>query len=274
VRYGFPGIEVLFNRGIVAAQWVSRRLGVTGHDLQNATLERIIEAPGDRFREYLSGQLGARLFSLLESAASGRRHLYAALYELDDPQLMAALTRLGRHAHVVLANGSVKKKGQDQNAEARGTHPEIDEAGSGRNGCLRAQSGSAARATRQTCCSRTSRPAPCHGRAQRLRHGSLLLPNESPATGRGRRLASPHAGPGPPDHRRLHPAPDPRSRLTSAHHPDQSFVCDPSSGRVTYPAGRTRRGRSFRLIEVCCSRGEGSRTRSLTCSCGLCRSSG
>src|SRR4051812_39076653 len=45
-----PGIDVVFNRGIVAAQWVARRLGVTGHDLQNTTLERAIAAPGDRLR--------------------------------------------------------------------------------------------------------------------------------------------------------------------------------------------------------------------------------
>jgi phosphatidylserine/phosphatidylglycerophosphate/cardiolipin synthase-like enzyme len=114
-----PGIEVLFNRGIVASQWVSRRLGVTGHDLQNATLEKVIATPGDRLREYLAGPLGTRLFALLASAATRRRHVYAALYELDDPQLIAALTVLGRRAHVLLANGSVKKKGEDQNVEAR-----------------------------------------------------------------------------------------------------------------------------------------------------------
>jgi phosphatidylserine/phosphatidylglycerophosphate/cardiolipin synthase-like enzyme len=114
-----PGIEVLFNRGIVASQWVSRRLGVTGHDLQNATLEKVIATPGDRLREYLAGPLGTRLFALLASAATRRRHVYAALYELDDPQLIAALTVLGRRAHVLLANGSVKKEGEDQNVEAR-----------------------------------------------------------------------------------------------------------------------------------------------------------
>jgi len=114
-----PGIEVVFNRGIVASQWVSRRLGVTGHDLQNATLEKVISTPVDPLRDYLAGPLGMRLFSLLESAAKRRRHVYAALYELDDPQLTSALAKLGRRAHVVLANGSVKKKGLDQNAEAR-----------------------------------------------------------------------------------------------------------------------------------------------------------
>ena len=48
-----------------------------------------------------------------------KRHIYAALYELKDRQLEAALVKIGKKAHVVLANGSVKKKGDDQNAPAR-----------------------------------------------------------------------------------------------------------------------------------------------------------
>ena len=56
-----PKIEAYFNRGIVAAQWVSRRLGVTEHNLQSAKLRKVIETPGDSFRNYLSGPLGERL---------------------------------------------------------------------------------------------------------------------------------------------------------------------------------------------------------------------
>ncbi|MFF5288327.1 phospholipase D-like domain-containing protein [Paractinoplanes globisporus] len=112
-----PGVEVLFNRGIVASQWVARRLGVTGHDLQNEYLDRMIATPGDSLREYLAGPLGDRLFGLLEETVG--RDVYAALYELDDPQLMDALLAIGGRAHVVLANGSVDKKGEDQNATAR-----------------------------------------------------------------------------------------------------------------------------------------------------------
>jgi phosphatidylserine/phosphatidylglycerophosphate/cardiolipin synthase-like enzyme len=112
-------IEVYFNRGIVAAQWVSRRLGVTDDDLKTTTLRKVIETPGDSFRDYLAGPLGARLFEILRKAAKDKSHIYAALYELDDEQLEAALEKMGKRAHVVLANGSVKKKGQDQNSAAR-----------------------------------------------------------------------------------------------------------------------------------------------------------
>jgi phosphatidylserine/phosphatidylglycerophosphate/cardiolipin synthase-like enzyme len=114
-----PKIQAYFNRGIVAAQWVSRRLDITDHNLQTAKLKTIIEKPDDPFRNYLAGPLGAGLFDLLASAAKEKRDVYAALYELDDKQLEAALVKIGQRAHVVLANGSVEKKGEDQNSEAR-----------------------------------------------------------------------------------------------------------------------------------------------------------
>ena len=114
-----PKIECYFNRGIVAAQWVSRRLGVADSKVQARKLRTIINSPDDPFRNYLMGPLGARLFELLASAASEKREVYAALYELDDDQLETALEKFRKRAHVVLANGSVKKKGDDQNGAAR-----------------------------------------------------------------------------------------------------------------------------------------------------------
>jgi phosphatidylserine/phosphatidylglycerophosphate/cardiolipin synthase-like enzyme len=114
-----PNIQAYFNRGIVAAQWVSRRLGITDQDTKASSLAKIVDTPGDAFREFLFGPLGARLFELLAAAAKDKREIYAALYELDDKQLEAALAKFGRRAHVVLANGSVKKKGEDQNERAR-----------------------------------------------------------------------------------------------------------------------------------------------------------
>jgi len=115
-----PKIEAYFNRGIVATQWVSRRLGITDQNMQTKKLRTVIETPDDPFRNYLAGPLGARLFELLEAAAKEKREIYAALYELDDEQLEKALAKFGKRAHVILANGSVKKKGADQNSEARG----------------------------------------------------------------------------------------------------------------------------------------------------------
>jgi phosphatidylserine/phosphatidylglycerophosphate/cardiolipin synthase-like enzyme len=114
-----PKIEAYFNRGIVAAQWVSRRLGITEQDSKTKTFRELITTSGDPFRNYLAGPLGARLFQLLAEVAKEKREIYAALYELDDEQLETALEKIGMRAHVVLANGSVKKKGDDQNRKAR-----------------------------------------------------------------------------------------------------------------------------------------------------------
>jgi phosphatidylserine/phosphatidylglycerophosphate/cardiolipin synthase-like enzyme len=114
-----PKIEAYFNRGIVAAQWVSRRLGITDDDLKTKELCKIIEMPDDPFRTYLYGPLGSRLFELLAAVAKDKREIFAALFELDDEQLETAIEKCGQRAHVVLANGSVKKKGEDQNSDAR-----------------------------------------------------------------------------------------------------------------------------------------------------------
>ena len=103
----------------MAAQWVSRRLGITADDLKSKKLRTVIETPNDPFRRYLHGPLGSRLFEILADAAKRKRQIYAALYELDDEQLEAALETIGQRAHVVLANGSVKKQGEDQNRDAR-----------------------------------------------------------------------------------------------------------------------------------------------------------
>jgi phosphatidylserine/phosphatidylglycerophosphate/cardiolipin synthase-like enzyme len=114
-----PKIEAYFNRGIVAAQWVSRRLGVTNHDLKAKELLTIIETPDNPFRNFLFGSLGERLLEMLAAAAKEKREVYGALYELDDEQLEAELEKFGLHAHIVLANGSVKRAGDDQNIKAR-----------------------------------------------------------------------------------------------------------------------------------------------------------
>src|SRR5678815_2411774 len=114
-----PQMQAYFNRGIVATQWISRRLGITADNLQTAKLTKMISTPGDPVRNFLSGPLGVRLFDELELAAKEKRDVFAVLYELDDSQLENALLKLGQRAHVILANGSVKKKTDDQNSEAR-----------------------------------------------------------------------------------------------------------------------------------------------------------
>jgi hypothetical protein len=114
-------IAVFFNRGIVASQWLSRRLGAEGIPLnvKSRKLDKVVETAGDKTRNFLGGPLRAALYALLMDAQKAKKKLYAALYELDDVELLPALADLKKKANIVLANGSVKKKGEDQNKEAR-----------------------------------------------------------------------------------------------------------------------------------------------------------
>jgi phosphatidylserine/phosphatidylglycerophosphate/cardiolipin synthase-like enzyme len=107
-----------FNRGIVASQWVARMLpGLP--DAKDDELTTSIVTPGDPVRNFLAGVLRQKLLSLLAETNGAKGHVYAALFELDDPELVPALKAFGKRAHILLGNGSVKKKGEDENADAR-----------------------------------------------------------------------------------------------------------------------------------------------------------
>ncbi|KIZ35430.1 MULTISPECIES: phospholipase D-like domain-containing protein [Rhodopseudomonas] len=120
-------ISCYFNRGIVASQWLARLLPSDPDDPTKDTtakgrkLTTIIATPGDRTRNFLAGDVRDQLVSLLERANKDKRHIYAALFELEDPELVPLLAAFGKRAHLVLGNGSVKKKGDDENKAARAT---------------------------------------------------------------------------------------------------------------------------------------------------------
>ena len=109
-------ISCYFNRGIVASQWLARVLPDVDPSQE---LEKIIATPGDKVRDFLSGPIRQKLIALLDEARANDGHVFAALFELDDPELIPLLQALGRRAHIVLGNGSVKHKGDDENADAR-----------------------------------------------------------------------------------------------------------------------------------------------------------
>ena len=108
------GFSAYFNRGVLATQWVSRKVRELGGG-QVATLQHSISTPGDPIRAFLAGAILPELTSLLKSA----KMIYAALFELNDPELIDLLGALGSNANVVLANGAGAKAGDDENADAR-----------------------------------------------------------------------------------------------------------------------------------------------------------
>ena len=109
-------ISCYFNRGIVASQWLARALPDVN---PSAALTKIIATPGDKIRNFLAGPIRDKLTSLLTETCAGDGHVFAALFELDDPELIPLLQAFGKRAHVVLGNGSVKHKGDDENSDAR-----------------------------------------------------------------------------------------------------------------------------------------------------------
>jgi phosphatidylserine/phosphatidylglycerophosphate/cardiolipin synthase-like enzyme len=113
-----------FNRGFVMSQFVSRYLdehfpNVDRGQALRRLREELTADLENRMRVLLSGQLRTALLRLLDGVARGRGHVYAALFELTDRELITGLEALGPRAHLVLANGSVQARRGETTAQAR-----------------------------------------------------------------------------------------------------------------------------------------------------------
>src|SRR5262245_22911499 len=72
------GLSSFFNRGTVAAQWVSRRLGASATaTAKGKKLSKIIETVGDETRNLLGGELRTALVSLLKKAKTDNIKVFA-----------------------------------------------------------------------------------------------------------------------------------------------------------------------------------------------------
>ena len=98
-------IHSLFNRGVVSTQWVARQLV----QAKGKSLKSLVEVPlgtTTHVRDFLGGALKAYLLDLLAKQQKAGAHIYASLFELNDPEVLAALLKFGQHAHIILANGT------------------------------------------------------------------------------------------------------------------------------------------------------------------------
>ena len=94
-------------------------------DMTVATLKRFktnLARPGFPARRYLSGQARHRILSFLAGADRRGNHIRAALYELNDQELIDALKAFGNRGHILLGNGSAMKReiGDELEGCARG----------------------------------------------------------------------------------------------------------------------------------------------------------
>lgn len=111
-----PKVSAYFNKGIVSAQWVSRALAKLG---KKPDIKKVINTAGDPLRDALSGLLRPQLLALLADVKKNNGEIYAALYELNDPELIDALKALGKKCHLILANGAFKPPDNDENKDVR-----------------------------------------------------------------------------------------------------------------------------------------------------------
>ncbi|RFP25808.1 phospholipase [Duganella sp. BJB488] len=100
------GAAVYFNRGTIMSQVVSRLAGGEVNVKSLKALKAHLAEPGYPGRRYLAGQARHALLDFMANADRRGNHIYAALYELNDPELIAGLKAFGARCHLLLGNGS------------------------------------------------------------------------------------------------------------------------------------------------------------------------
>lgn len=96
---------VYFNRGILSTQFIAHQVkpGPSGAPNFKVLTERI-DQPGDTLRNALAGQIIEGVETLLQRAETQGGACYAALYELNDPELIEHLLGIKDRLHIILSN--------------------------------------------------------------------------------------------------------------------------------------------------------------------------
>jgi phosphatidylserine/phosphatidylglycerophosphate/cardiolipin synthase-like enzyme len=104
-----PSLSVTFNRGLISTQHVAKALN------GNFNLEQFkakIGTEGNQLRKNLTGQTVGTITGFLDRAKDSG-HIYAALYELTDEELVEALVSLGKKLDIVMADIVAKPAGTE-----------------------------------------------------------------------------------------------------------------------------------------------------------------
>jgi phosphatidylserine/phosphatidylglycerophosphate/cardiolipin synthase-like enzyme len=111
------GFHAYFNRGIVPAQFLARQAD-NSKDFDKM-LTQDIRTPTSKNRLFLAGPLRDAILSLLAQAQRDGVQIFAALYELNDPEILAALKALGSNCNLILGSGAFSRGKPDENAVVR-----------------------------------------------------------------------------------------------------------------------------------------------------------
>jgi len=100
------GLEAYFNRGTLMSQIVSRF--VQGQVDENSLRQFLtnLGTPGFQARLYLAGDALHEILGFLHDADRRGSEIHAAIYEMNDHELVDALKPFGNRGHVLLGNGS------------------------------------------------------------------------------------------------------------------------------------------------------------------------
>jgi phosphatidylserine/phosphatidylglycerophosphate/cardiolipin synthase-like enzyme len=112
-----PSLSATFNRGLISTQHVAKALK-GNFDL--GQFKAKIGAEGNQLRNDLTGDMAGTLTGFLDRAKNSG-HIYAALYELTDKELVKALVSLGKKLDLIVADIAAKPKRKAATATASKT---------------------------------------------------------------------------------------------------------------------------------------------------------
>jgi phosphatidylserine/phosphatidylglycerophosphate/cardiolipin synthase-like enzyme len=108
LSHDYGDCSVYFNRGIISTQALSRALSKGNHRAPSTKdLKDAIQDPKSSIRAMLEAELNQGVMSLLDRAQKEGGECYCALYEFDDPELLAKLQSLKDsqgQVHLILSN--------------------------------------------------------------------------------------------------------------------------------------------------------------------------
>ena len=114
------GLEAYFNRGTLMSQMVSRFVkdDVTEKSLRGFLAD--LQEPGFAARRWLAGDARHEMLRFLNDALRRGSDIHAAIYEINDRELVEALKPFGSRGHILIGNGGATQPFVAQELAAQG----------------------------------------------------------------------------------------------------------------------------------------------------------
>ena len=103
------GLQAYFNRGTLMSQVVSHFVKDDTSDTALRNFVKSLSDPTNQARRYLSGDALHEILLFLHDADLRGSQIHAAIYEMNDEELVGGLKPFGNRGHVLLGNGTATK---------------------------------------------------------------------------------------------------------------------------------------------------------------------